>query len=487
MTGRWWDENWYVVKGYRFIQDINMGNFSDPFWYEDGTDHPPLSSYFYGLAGYSEFLTYAPRTIMNALPGWQKDFPVFRYDLTNPRLVSVAISTFSILLLFFFGLRYFSFFVAVASASIMAMLPHFLGYSQLVDLESWVMLFFTACVFSYYLYLETNKRRFLILTGILTGLNLSVKQSGVLILLFYILTYFVWKKLTRSKKITPMHLLYITLLSLLVFVLVCPIPWFHIPQFIHYTEDLWFKNSGLIPELIFGRHMGAHFFYYILAFLITTPGLILLLLLSGTRVAYQKKKWKYAGVIIWFLVPFFLTVFHERQNMVRYIIQVYAPVAVLSAMSLEYLSRIINKNELTKYAGLVAVLGYLLVILVRISPFYLDYYNELVGGTKNVYEKKLFFLGWFGEGLRQPGIYIAQHAKKNDTIGLALDPPQTLYTIPTLRYSLFNPEVQYKYVVVNYFNIIRIGFNPSVLKRNYRLVYQEKVEGAVLASVYKHI
>src|SRR6185437_2089251 len=118
MMGRWWDENWYVAKGYRLVQDIKMGNFSDPFWYEDGTDHPPLSSYFYGLAGYTEFVTYAPRTITNALSGWQKDSPVFQYDLTNPRLVSVAVSTLAILLVFFFSLRFFSLFVAVASSAI---------------------------------------------------------------------------------------------------------------------------------------------------------------------------------------------------------------------------------------------------------------------------------------------------------------------------------------------------------------------------------
>ncbi len=486
MMGRWWDEGWYVEKGYHFIQDIKMGNFSDPFWYTDGTDHPPLSSYFYGIASYNNFIRYDPNTINN-FPSWPKGSPIFHYDLTSPRLVSVFVSCLAILLVFFMATSYFSLFVGIVSAVILAMLPHFLGFSQLVDLESWIMLFFTACVYSYLLYLETRKRSFLLLTGILTGLSLAVKQSDILIFFFYLGVFFIWKKMSKNKTVSFSHLLPIILLSMLTFFLVCPIPWFHPKEFLQYTYQLWFQNEGLIPELIFGKSMGAHFFYYILAFLITTPIIVLLLTGVGLFVAKKQKNWHSSAVIIWFLVPFLMTFFHERQNMVRYVIEVYAPLSILAAIGLEFVMHKFSKNAVVTYAGLIFVGGYLFLILLQITPYYLDYYNELVGGTKNVYEKQLFFIGWFGEGLRGPGLYIAIHAHPHSRIGMALDPVQTLYTVPTLHYELFDSQKKYDYVVVNAFNITRMGFKENILLKKYRLVYTEKAGGADIAHVYKHI
>jgi hypothetical protein len=86
-------------------------------------------------------------------------------------------------------------------------------------------------------------------------------------------------------------------------------------------------------------------------------------------------------------------------------------------------------------------------ILLQISPYYLDYYNELVSGTNGVYKHKLFFLGEWGQGLRNPGMY---------------------------------------YVIVNTFNVLRLGFDESILQKDYIIVYEEKADKAVLARVYKH-
>ena len=486
--GRWWDENWYQEKGYYFIELIKKGDFSNPYWYTGAADHPPLSNYFYGLTSYMDLIRYDS----NAKPiiqvkGMQKGAPVFNYDLTYSRMISVIITSLAVVLVFLLASRYFSLFVGLSSSLIMAMLPHLLGLSQLVDLESWIIFTFTAAVFSFFLYLEKNKKIFLILTGIFSGLSIAVKQSDILIFVLLLAIFYVWKKKTKNNTIKYFHLFYIFLIAAISFIIVYPMPLLNLPAFIKFTYDLWFKNEGKIPELLFGIHLGAPFFYYIIAFLVTTPLAILLLSLFGIKAALNKKTtWFYLAIIIWFLAPFLLSFFHYRTNMVRFIIEFYAPLSILAAIGLENLIKLFTKNLVLKYSLIVPVFIYLLLILINITPLYLDYYNELVGGTKNVYENKLFFLGWFGEGLKAPGMYLAKNASSKSLIGLALNPEQTLYKVPSLNYETFNPLKKYDYVVVNDFIITRNGFKVEQLKKDYYPIYEENVEGAVVATVFKH-
>lgn len=485
MMGRVWDEQSFLEKGYSFIELTKQKDFNNPFWYEVGADHPPLPFYFYGLTAYADFI----RFDKNAKPGltaWPTGVPVFHYDLTISRLLSAVISSLAIVMVFFIGARYFSLFTGIVSAIILSMLPHFLGLSQLVVLESWIMFSFTACVLFYLLYLEKNQRRYLILTGIMTGVTLMTKQSNLIIFVFFLVTYLMYRRMTVKKDITFRHLFVIFLISGITSLVILPMPLFHLPEFITYTYNLWFKDSGRIPELLFGRHMGAPFFFYIVATFVTTPVVILLLGFVGGSVALaNKKKWIYVAILIWFFVPFLMSFFHVRQHMIRYIIQFYAPLSILAAIGLEYYLGRFKKNTLYTYAAVTMLTCYLGLILVTMTPYYLAYFNEFVGGTKFVYEKKLFFIGWFGEGLKRPGIYIAEHAKKNARIGMALNPNTTLYKVSTLHYENFDQNKKYDYVVVNYFNIIRIGFDESVLDKEYTVVYRESAGGADIARVYK--
>jgi len=486
--GRWWDEYWYQEKGYYLMELIKKGDFFNSYWYKAAADHPTLSNYFYGLASYKDLVRYD----LNSKPvaqvsGMKKGAPVFNYDLTYSRLISVIASSLAIVLVFLLASRYFSIFIGLTSSMIMSMLPHFLGLSQLVDLESWVMLTFTATVFSYFLYFEKNKKIFLILTGIFSGLSLAVKQSDVLIFALLLTICYIWKKKSKIGKIKYFHLLYIFLIAVVSFIVVYPIPLLNLPVFLSSTYDVWFKNGGGIPELLFGVHLGAPFFYYIIAFLVTTPLVILLLSFVGIKVALDKKNNRlYLAIIAWFLVPFLLSFFHYRTNMVRFIIEFYAPLSILAAIGLENLIKRFTKNLVLKYALIIPVFIYLSLILVSITPFYLNYYNELVGGTKNVYEKRLFFLGWFGEGLKAPGMYLANSAPKKSLIGLALNPEHVLYKVSSLNYETFNPSKKYDYVVVNDYFITRNGFDVNLLKEEYYPIYEENAGGAILASVYKH-
>ncbi len=414
--------------------------------------------------------------------------PVFHYDFPYSRFLSMLIGSLSAVVVFFIGVKYFSVFVGALAAFILAVVPHFLGFSQFIVLETWIVLFFTLCVFSYLLYLEKKSVFFLISTGILTGMNLEIKESNILIFPFYLATFCVWKKMTKEKTISFFHLLKIFIIAFITCVVIWPMPFLHFSSYINSVYNLWFKNGGLVPALIFGEEMGAHSFYYFLAVLITTPALLLLLTAFGIyNATIKRNNWIFFALLIWFATPFLMTFFHHRQHMIRYIVQFYAPLALLSAIGFDYCMNRFVKEKIVKYSLVIIFCIYLFYSLFQVAPYYLEYYNELVGGTKNVYDKKLFYIGWFGEGLKRPGEYIVENAQKNSKIGLALDPHSTsIYRSKDLQYEIFNPSKKYEYVVVNYYEVARMRFDETLLKKDYNLVYTEKADGADLVHVYKH-
>jgi 4-amino-4-deoxy-L-arabinose transferase-like glycosyltransferase len=482
LAGRTWDEQSIIEKGYNLVQLAKSGDFLNSYWYSH-PDHPPLASYIYGLAATKDFIKY-DKTESPSYP-FSKGATIFQYDLTYSRLVAVLFSSLAVILVFFIGLRYFSLLTGLTAGLILALMPQFLGYSQLVDNETLITFFFTASAFSYLLFFEKKTKLLLAIAGILTGLTLELKQSNILLFILLFGLFFLWRRFhPKEKTIRIKHLIAISLIAVATYVALWPMPLFHLQTFITFNYDTWFRNGGRIPELLFGIHMGAPFLFYVVAFFVTTPLVILLLTLYGAKMAFRKMTWITWTMLLWFAVPFTMSLFHDRNQMVRYIVEFYAPLALLAAIGFEQLVKNFKKTSavILLIAGLAL---YLLLLDVNISPYYLDYYNELVGGTHMVYQYKLFFLGEWGQGLRNPGIYVAKHAAKNSLIGLAIDPTLTVYYSPQLKYALFNPKQKYDYVIVNYFDVLRIGFNENALKKDYKLVYTERADGAELAHVYQ--
>ena len=127
----------------------------------------------------------------------------------------------------------------------------------------------------------------------------------------------------------------------------------------------------------------------------------------------------------------------------------------------------------------------MVAILWKSTPYYLDYFNELVGGTKHVYDTKSFQLGWGGQGEGAAGLYLAQHAAKGSTVGLALDTIKNIRRADGLRFAMYDNRKQYDWVVVNYYDVIRDGFNEEPVKQKYKLVDTVFADGAELVHVYK--
>lgn len=485
--GRTWDEPEYVEQGYHMVEALKKGNIHDPILYTT-YDHPPLVKYVYGIAAHFDVKEFT-----------KDGRPIFHYDFTAARTLSAFISSLSVLLVAYIGLRLFSAFVGLTAGLLLGTMPLFLGLSQLVTAESWIMLLFTAATYSYLLLLKNYTVKKLILTGVLTGIALQVKQSNIILFLLYFSMFIVWFRESKKRDNAVLlagivSLVKIGVISVAVFILLWPTVMFHFKEIYEIHRNLWHVQfSSKIwqitlspPEVFFGRLMLTPVFYYPVYFLITTPTVILALFFGGLLYIRKHRSWILYTLVFWFLLPFLLSFYSWRQHGVRYIIEIYVPLVLIASLGFQALISPWIKQEKYKMLSVLALLIYMIFILMQIKPYYLDYFNVLTGGTKNVYDKRLFQLGWWGEGIREGAFYIKTVAPVGSRIAFAVSPTHTIPPLPGLRVEQYKQGVKYDYIVVNYYNILREGFDDSYIKKEYRLIQQVKAGGASLVDIYIH-
>jgi 4-amino-4-deoxy-L-arabinose transferase-like glycosyltransferase len=478
--GKTWDEGAYVEAGYHFFDLFRKGNFSDPFWYEQ-SDHPPLARYFYGIAASYDIKSYE-----------SNGSPIFYYDFTHPRLVSAILGSLSSVFVVLIGYQFFSRFIGFSSGIIFALIPFFVGLSQLSTLESFIMFFFTGSVYFYLLFIARKKFRYAVFTGIFTGFALLVKQSNVILLplflIFSVFDIFINDRKHLVGKVKHHAKGFVIVLAFLVvtFFVFWPMPFFNIEQTLAIQKVMWVDAVKLPPpEVFFGRLMLVPFPYYFVMFLITTPLVLIVLGFVGSLKVDRVKSLLGYLVLAWFLFPFLQSIYAFKQHGVRYIIEIYAPFAILCGIGLFYLGSFFRFRK-AKILLLVFVVIYMGFVLVKHNPYYLDYFNEVVGGTKNVYSKKLFQMGWWGQGIGEATYYISEREKS--TVTVAVDGKQPMLVVPdinNIKIVDYNDKPNADYVIVPYFNVVRLGFSEDKLSDNYEVVYTVKVNSTPFVKVYR--
>lgn len=480
--GRTWDEFEYIEQGYRLDELIIKGDFSNSYFYTT-YDHPPLVKYIYGLSAQLD------------LQEIKNKEPVFYYDYTYSRILSAIFASLSAVLVFLIAWKYFSPFIGIVSGIIFSMLPFFVGLSQLVTTESILMFLFTASVYSFIQLLDKFTVRKVLVTGSLVGLALLAKQSNGLLYPLFGLFYVIWfLKIGKRLKLKFINnrfwsLFAIGIISIFVFVILWPMPYFHLDVIHEINQRIWLVKTSP-PTIFWGVLILSPVMYFVTLFFITTPLLIILLFLIGLKAIDLKRSWIMYILIVWFLFPFIQSFYPWRVHGVRYIIEIYAPLSIIAAIGINFLIRKYKLNTKKKVISILILFLYLLFTLYQIKPYYLDYFNELVGGTKGVYDKKYFELGWWGQGLREAGYYIDKNANKNSTVCIYVSP---LHSFPKLKNvkiieiypkSSYNPDIKCDYIVVNYFHVLREGFDDSEIRRDYNLIHQVTAGGGSLVDIY---
>ena len=481
--GRTWDEGAYVEHGYEYVQLLQKGDFKNPYWYLQ-SDHPPLSRYLFGIA-----------SIFSIEKIEKNGNVIFEYNFLWPRIISVLLGSLSAFFIVLIGYKFYSPYVGIASGLIFSLIPFFVGLSQIATLESSIIFFFTACVYFYLEFINFGKKKYIFLTGVTLGFALLVKQSNGLLIPLLGLIYTVWYLFQRKRNFRKFISLglysffMIGVSSFLTIFLLWPMLFFNIQEVLNVQNAMWVKNVQLPPpEVFFGRLMLVPFPYYFVMFLITTPLVTLVLFAVGALAIDKKRNFISISILIWFLFPFVQSFYPFKQHGLRYIVELYAPFALICGIGLEYFNSKFLKEKRLQYYSLAFVSMSLLGILYKQQPYYLDYFNEVVGGSRNVYEKKLFQMGWWGQGIGEAAHYISSHEKKLVTV--AVDGTQPATVMPRLKninLVYYDKNKTADYVISPYFNIVRLGFPEHELDSKYKVVYTVYANGAKLVKVYKRI
>ena len=476
-AGQVWDEKSLLVDyAWHYVKDAKNLDFSTDFWWKGTPDHPPLVRYLRGLASLPD------------IKGWDnRGFPVYNYDLTYDRMLSVFLASFTAVMVFLIGSRYISLYSGFAAGIIFSMMPIPLGHSQIAMYEPFGLFFFTASMFAFFLFLEKPNKKRMTLSGIALGLALLSRETHLMLLPMMLIVIYLKNDCVKIKKLKLLICkTFATFgIAFLTFFCLWPMPFFHLGWEFNYFINLRVKTAGSIPEVLFGHMMLTPIYYYFLYALITTPFIILLLALIGAKKIDRSRNWVWYSIILWFCFPFILSFYPKREQGIRYIIQITIPLALIAAMGFETsVSKFVKKINY-KLLLLIPLFLYQFIILLRITPYYIDYFNVLVGGAKNVYGKHLFLLGWWGEGIREAFAYLDKNTPAGSTVGIATSPSHILPDLPGRKLIPYKDNGTYDFVVVNYYNIIREGFDDSMVRKNYKVVYSVMADGAHLVEVYK--
>ena len=489
-----WDETAVVRNGEIYLDNLRYGRFDSKSW-ELNKEHPQFSKYFYG----------ATRIVSLKMPYFTKvldqDYPLGR-RYTFQRIVSVFVGTISIFLVYLMAKRFFDKKDAILSALILAFTPYFIGHSRIATQENLIAMI---TLFATYLFFSAvdkgnllNKR--FLLVGLVAGLAISTKYNAFFFLvLFLLITILERKKLSNGnvKKLFKSHIVLIPLIAGVVFIALWPWLWSNpIGNFFSSLNSRVSIDSYGTPanEYFLGRYPHNNpWYYFFVYFLATTPIVLLIGVFTFlAKMVYNRERYD-TWFLLYFLTPFLAIFSPLKIDGIRYIFPVYPALAVTSAVGLNWGTKKFVHNIKLKYRFLLrnfllcgVVLSLFFTALIY-HPYYLDYYNGLVGGPKKVYEKRLFDFGYWGEGLRGAFFYLNKQAEKKKTnvyykiVPVHVIPPASknlkkVDPIEKADYVIINPTGEW----VDVTNYLDYDF-----PQNFKKVYEETVMDTPIVSIYK--
>ncbi len=342
-------------------------------------DHPPLSRY---LSTLTWFLFH----------GLLDDFSAYR--LSSALLFSLVVSS-----LFLKITKEINFHSGLFSALSLIAMPRVFGHAHIAATDMPMLAFWWFSILVFHKSLHEPKWRYCF--AILLGLACLVKFTGLLIPLGLIL-YTVFTKDLRVLKLLKPTLL----ISPLVLWLLNP-TWWRNPINVFYENflKLFITRSDFSP--IPGYYLGHTYAFdlpwhqaIVLTFITVPTGILLLSLLGISTQARSLLRPKLTSLFLWQIIWYYIVMvlpFTPNHDGVRLFLPVFPFIACLAGIGFEKTASWIHTNIILKnkiklslqflYSGLgTIVLLPCLINLAVIHPYYLEWYNGLIGGVSGAHK-----------------------------------------------------------------------------------------------------
>ncbi len=504
-----WDEITTFSVGLYQWYNVAKLDFSPESWHTydwSGSVHPPFGRFVYGIVN-GAYMFSKLGTKLPSMNYTEATYAIYEYKSLVPgRILSAAFAMLTMLLVFAVSRRHFGLKVATISALVFTLLPAVIAQTKLAGLDAIMLFLYTLSIYLFLRGLES--KRYFWASLVVTGLAISTKLNALSLFVLLPAIYFLHRE---SKVVNKKHLLAIPIVSAVIFYLVWPRLWLD-PIGGIISNASWWQSLSDVSEYFLGGF--SHPAYYMATYmLVTTPALILLFLFIGVGCSLKRRKFENWMILAWLVIPLFMYSFYSfRQAGPRYILMIYPALAILAALGIDRISSKLSglfpePRRMLAYAVVPAIItAYLVAIVVSVHPFYLDYYNELVGGPQNVYNNKMFAIGQWGEGIDAAAYWLNSNAQPNTSVQFFVMPrhvippirdditdltpfiPKYISGTDNINWDMTNVSAEAGYVVENTF--FRIYLNESfheLIAGDYKLVKTIDVQGAPLAWIYKRI
>ncbi|MEJ2305046.1 MAG: phospholipid carrier-dependent glycosyltransferase [Anaerolineales bacterium] len=463
------DEPKWLARSGNFYLALVQGNLADTFTRE----HPGVTVTWAGMIGllwhYPDYVQDAPGQLTDS----SQIEPVIRDHGKQPlqvlaagRVVMVILVTLVLAVAFYTAVQLLGFVWALAGFALIAFDPFHLALSRLLHLDGLVSSLMLLSILAFLTFTTSERRgrnKFLVLSGIAAGLAWLTKSPAFFLVPFVGLVTLIdllrKQRLKRSSKAGEVRrsaawLAIWTAAGALVFVLLWPAMWVSpvntlkrvFGEATTYAEeghstDVYFNGAVISsdPGRVFNpaeqhlygpwakvRIVGdeGHLFYPITYLWRATPVVLVGLALAALGVFFRRgvqeesnHRWV-VGVLILFAFLYTLFMSLGSKKFDRYLLPVYAPLDLVAGMGWVMAARWLAEQipQIQTRLALPVLLGAVVLTqaysALRTYPYYLSYYNPLVGGSEQA--PRVMMVGW-GEGLDQAARYLNE---KPDAQGL---------------------------------------------------------------------
>lgn len=498
-VGETWDEEPKVRNGQMHIKALAHMDFSTETW-KIHRMHPPLGKMILAIP------TYIQKTVNTSFGTDSNYNPGKNYFLS--RVISLIFGSITLFLTYLILKKIVDEKFALCGVFLLALFPHFVAHEFVATLES-----IQLTVTIYFIYRILNLEQFLnndkidknllikeaFAIGIILGFALLIKLSS-LILVIYPVLFLGLKTIVnqlvnyRNKARFTVFMTQISILNSVIIIVGFTLfyilwPWLWPNPVSRLLDSLNSVIRDPRTEIFLGGYNTLPWYYFIFYFVITTPITYLALFVVATVTSIKVQVWKISEnknliivfILFCFLLPFLTSLSGFKQNGVRYLYISFPAFIIFLTWGLYRINQYIK----SKYIYPLIVLTILSIIFsnLLISPYYLDYYNNFVGGTKNVYEKKLAQIGWWGEGSLEAVRYANKNFPQNSKVCLDIIPR---HVVAKFRKDIkVDADCLYDkdYLIIN--NMYRQQTRIGQIEPWHTLIYEVKVNGAVLVEIYK--
>jgi 4-amino-4-deoxy-L-arabinose transferase-like glycosyltransferase len=218
--------------------------------------------------------------------------------------------------------------------------------------------------------------------------------------------------------------------------------------------------------------------YFPLYLLATLPlGALVGAIAGALRTARERAPTRLA-MLAWLVFPLGVMVSPVRQDGVRYVLPCVMALAMLAAAGWDDLARRLERRFRHGFAAVATALAlYLVAVLWRTHPYYLDYFGEQVGGASTVADHAWFETAWWGEGVDRAVDYVNAHAAEGDKVYRCILPAHLAWFRQDLWTPVNDPRAA-KWIVV-----YEPHSPPCRVPGDAHVVYEVENDGLVLAQV----